>query len=76
MMILGSDLAPVQKTSEFLGAWRLFADAGGALAPAIISVGTALAPLAVVPVSLGVLGLMGSLTLYRYLPVYLGDNRA
>jgi MFS family permease len=76
MMILGSDLAPVQKTSEFLGAWRLFADAGGALAPAIISVGTALAPLAVVPVSLGVLGLMGSLTLYRYLPVYLGDSRA
>ena len=76
MMILGSDLAPVQKTSEFLGAWRLFADAGGALAPAIISVGTALAPLAAVPVSLGVLGLMGSLTLYRYLPVYLGDNRA
>lgn len=72
MMILGSDLAPARQTSEFLGTWRLFADAGGALAPLIISVGTALAPLAAVPVSIGVLGLLGSLTLYRYLPVYLG----
>lgn len=74
MMTLGSDLAPKSTTSEFLGAWRLFADAGAALAPVIITAGTALGTLAAAPVGVGVLGLVGSMTLYRYLPVYLGEK--
>ncbi len=75
MMILGSDLAPTRRTSEFLGAWRLCADAGAALAPLIISVGTAVGTLAVAPVGVGILGFCGSMVLYRYLPVYLGDRQ-
>lgn len=74
MMTLGSDLAPLEKTSEFLGAWRLFADAGAALAPVIISVSTAVGLLVAAPVAVGVLGLLGSLTLFRYLPVYLDEE--
>lgn len=36
MMTLGSDLAPKDKTSEFLGIWRLIGDAGSTGGPVVV----------------------------------------
>lgn len=35
MMTLGADLAPVGRTGEFLGIWRLIGDSGSAIAPLV-----------------------------------------
>lgn len=36
MMTLGADLAPVGRTAEFLGVWRLIGDTGQAIAPLVV----------------------------------------
>ncbi|MDA1257638.1 MAG: MFS transporter [Chloroflexi bacterium] len=36
MMTLGADLAPRQRTGEFIGVWRLIGDVGGASGPIIV----------------------------------------
>ncbi len=36
IMTMGADLAPRSRSAEFLGVWRLIADAGGVLAPAVV----------------------------------------
>ena len=36
MMTLGADLAPRQRTGEFIGVWRLIGDIGGASGPIIV----------------------------------------
>ena len=33
---MGADLAPLERSGEFLGVWRLIADSGGVLAPAVV----------------------------------------
>ena len=35
VMTMGADLAPSNRRGEFLGVWRLIADSGGVLAPAL-----------------------------------------
>ena len=35
-MTLGADLAPRERSGEFLGVWRLITDSGGVVAPALI----------------------------------------
>ena len=42
-MVLGADHAPVAGRAHFLGYWRLIADIGTSIGPAIVSVATAAA---------------------------------
>ena len=60
MMTLGSDLAPKENRSTFLGAWRLMGDLSGTLSPLFIGwIGSAFA-LASASVVSGGIGLLGS----------------
>ena len=45
VMTLGADAAPDDKKIEFLGVWRVFADAGHSIGPLLISLVTALSTL-------------------------------
>jgi len=36
VMTLGADLAPPERSGEFLGVWRLISDSGGVLSPALV----------------------------------------
>jgi MFS family permease len=46
LMTLGSDVAPAESLSSFLGVWRLFQDSGDAAGPLVLSAGAALGSLA------------------------------
>ncbi|MFT4264682.1 MAG: MFS transporter [Nocardioides sp.] len=76
MMMMGSDLAPPGRASEFLGLWRLVNDAGGAAAPFLMAAGTAVVSLGFASVGLGLLGLVGAGMLWRWVPLYLDESRA
>lgn len=71
MLTLGADLAPKRNPAPFLGAFRFTVDAGSGVAPLIVSGITAIASLAVAAGSLGVLGLVGALMMWRYIPRYI-----
>ena len=66
VMTLGTDLAPADRRSEFLGVWRLLTDAGTAVGPMAISALVAVAPLSVAALGVATLGAMGSFVVYRY----------
>jgi MFS family permease len=70
LMTVGADLAPRDDPARFLAAWRFTTHAGEATAPLLISGITIVASLAAASLSLGVLGLVGSLLFARYLPRY------
>lgn len=70
LMTVGADLAPREDPARFLAAWRFTTHAGEATAPLLISGITVIASLATASLSLGVLGLVGSLLFARYLPRY------
>jgi MFS family permease len=70
VMTLGADAAPPGARPQFLGGWRLFADAGLAAGPLLISAITVVAPLAAACVALGVLSLAGGAWLARWVPRY------
>ncbi|MBC7517361.1 MAG: MFS transporter [Microbacteriaceae bacterium] len=71
LMTLGADLADKNNPAPFLGAWRFTGDLGGAAAPLMVSVVTAIASLAVATAILGVAGIVGAAILLRYVPQYL-----
>lgn len=66
VMTLGADASPVVGRSQFLGAWRLCADAGIAGGPVVVSVVTAAASLATGVWVMGVVGLAGAVALHRW----------
>ncbi|MDQ1569483.1 MAG: hypothetical protein QOF79_157, partial [Actinomycetota bacterium] len=70
LMTLGADLADKQNPAPFLGAWRFTGDLGGAAAPLIVSILTAVASIAVATGVMGLLGLLGAGILLRYVPRY------
>ena len=74
-MVLGADLAPDGSRSEFLASFRLLTSGGSAVAPALISVLTALISL---PAALAITGLgnfLGAYLFWRYLPKYAPDKK-
>lgn len=71
VMTLGADLAPADDPAPFLGAWRLFADSGSALAPLLLSGIAALAGLACTAFFFGAAGFIGAGMMWRYIPRYL-----
>lgn len=68
LMTLGADVAPAQVRSQFLGIWRLFADAGAAAGPLVVSAGTALGSLAAGVSAMGAAGLVAAAALARWVP--------
>jgi MFS family permease len=58
-MTIGTDLAPSGAVSEFLGAWRLFGDAGSSAGPAIVGAIAAAGGLPTAVITTAVLGFLG-----------------
>jgi len=71
LMTIGADLAPQASPAAFLGSWRTLGDAGGALAPLLISAITAVASLAAASGAIGAIGVLGAFAFARWLPRYL-----
>ncbi len=70
MLTLGADVAPVEGRAQFLGGWRLMADSGWALGPALISAIAAVASLGLAAVALGVVSLVGAGWMRVWVPRY------
>ncbi len=68
LLTLGADVAPKTEPAAFLGSWRTLTDAGGAVAPLIVSGVTAVASLSVATGLMGVVGLVGALGFLRWIP--------
>lgn len=68
LMTLGADLADPRNPAPFLGAWRLTTDAGGAVAPLLISLLISVASITWAAGGLTVLCLLGASMLLRWLP--------
>ncbi|MFD4957179.1 MFS transporter [Microbacterium sp. NPDC058389] len=70
LLTLGADVAPKSDPAAFLGSWRTLTDAGGAVAPLIVSALAAVASLAVATGVMGGIGLLGALAFIRWVPRY------
>jgi len=68
LLTLGADVAPRPDPAPFLGSWRTLTDAGGAVAPLIVTGITAISSLAVGTGAMGVIGLVGALAFVRWVP--------
>lgn len=68
LMTLGADLADPRNPAPFLGAWRLTTDAGGAVAPLLISLLISVASITWAAGGLTVLCIFGAGMLLRFLP--------
>ena len=68
VMTLGTDLAPRERRSEFLGIWRLLTDLGTAAGPGVISAVAVGAPIAAASLVVAGVGALGSFIVYRYVP--------
>lgn len=70
ILTLGADLAPKANPAPFLGAFRTIGDAGQAAAPLIVAGVTSAVSIMAASATMGVLGLVGALILWRYVPRY------
>ncbi|WP_163543780.1 MFS transporter [Occultella kanbiaonis] len=68
LMTLGADTAPPGERAQYLGMWRLFSDSGSASGPLVVSAGTALGSLAAGIGTMGALGAVAALALWRWVP--------
>jgi hypothetical protein len=76
LLTLGADVAPKSDPAPFLGSWRTLTDAGGAVAPVLVSGIAAVASLAVATGVMGAVGLVGALAFVRWVPRYVPRVRA
>lgn len=68
VITLGADVSPTWGRSQFLAGWRLFADSGSAVGPLVVSAVAAAAGLVTSSLSVGLIGLVGTWWLSRYVP--------
>lgn len=68
LLTLGADVAPKREPAAFLGSWRTLTDAGGAVAPLLVSAITAVSSLSVAAGAVGVIGLLGAVGFLRWIP--------
>lgn len=68
IMLIGADLAPPKKRSEFLAAFRLIVDLASAAAPITISAITAVSSLSLGLGTIGLAAIWGTALFYRHLP--------
>jgi MFS family permease len=70
VMTLGADVAPPRTRAQFLGVWRLCSDSGTAAGPLAVSALAGLGSLAAGIEMMGVVGIMASVALLRWVPRY------
>ena len=75
LLTLGADVAPKTDPAPFLGSWRTLTDAGGAVAPLLVSAVAALTSLAAATGLMGAVGLVGALAFVRWVPRYVPQVR-
>lgn len=75
LLTLGADIAPPAEPAAFLGSWRTLTDAGGAIAPLIISALTAAVSLPVAVGAMGVVAALGAVGFVRWVPRYVPRTR-
>lgn len=75
LLTLGADVAPAADPAPFLGSWRTLTDAGGAIAPLLISGITAVLSLPFATAAMGVIGVLGALGFVRWVPRFVPRNR-
>jgi len=68
VMTLGADASPDVGRAQFLGAWRLCADAGNAAGPLTVSAVTAAVALGPAILVMGGVSLVGAVLLGRWAP--------
>ncbi|WP_102193123.1 MFS transporter [Microbacterium aurantiacum] len=68
LLTLGADVAPKREPAAFLGSWRTLTDAGGAIAPLLVSGITAVASLSIAAGVMGAIGLVGAAGFLRWIP--------
>lgn len=66
VLTLGTDLAPPERRSEFLGLWRLLTDLGSTSGPLLVGGVVKMASLAVAPLVVGACGLAGAFIVWRF----------
>ncbi|MEM7465448.1 MAG: MFS transporter [Pseudomonadota bacterium] len=66
VMTLGTDLAPTNQRAGFLGIWRLLTDFGTSAGPLVVGAIVASAPLGAAALSVGAIGAVGCVVVYRY----------
>ena len=70
LLTLGADIAPQDEPAAFLGSWRTLTDAGGAVAPVLISAITAVLSLSFAVAAMGVIAALGAIGFVRWVPRY------
>lgn len=75
LLTLGADVAPPTDPAAFLGSWRTLTDAGGAVAPLIVSALTAVASLSVGVGAMGLIAVLGAAGFIRWVPRYVPRTR-
>ncbi|MCJ1706769.1 MFS transporter [Microbacterium sp. VKM Ac-2923] len=75
LLTLGADIAPPTEPAAFLGSWRTLTDAGGAVAPLIVSALTAVASLSVGVGAMGAIAVLGAIGFIRWVPRYVPRTR-
>ncbi|MCM3501535.1 MFS transporter [Microbacterium sp. P26] len=75
LLTLGADIAPPTEPAAFLGSWRTLTDAGGAIAPLIVSALTAAVSLSVGVGAMGVIAVLGAAGFIRWVPRYVPRSR-
>ena len=70
LLTLGADVAPRADPAPFLGSWRTLTDAGGAVAPLLVSAITAVSSLSIATGFVGVVALLGGLAFVRWVPMF------
>lgn len=76
LLTLGADVAPQDDPAPFLGSWRTLTDAGGAIAPLLVSALAAAVSLAVATGAMGLVGLLGAAAFARWVPRFVPRERA
>ncbi len=75
LLTLGADVAPAGDPAAFLGSWRTLTDAGGAVAPLLVSGITAISSLGLGAAAMGLLGLAGAGAFARWVPMFVPRAR-
>jgi MFS family permease len=70
IMVLGADLAPPDKRSEFLASYRLLVDFGDAAAPLVLAPLVLAVGITGAMAAFGILGFVGAGLMYKYIPIY------
>jgi MFS family permease len=67
-LTIGSDIAPENNRSEFLGLWRVIGDSGGLASPLLIGVLTGIATLAAATSVIALIGITGMVVMVTLVP--------